>query len=310
MTSGNRCFIVLLFLIQSGCVWALDDLAYYSDYFSFIGRDANGFVAFALDNNRGVDGNEYQAEHFGVLYDGKSGWRKLAGMGNYENTNGDLERIPDSPGFAFEGQPLDGMVIASEPNGLSLQIAPITTRLTEQEENRTRNLGVADAALRWKGRTVRGRVISEHLVWHGWNRLTRTYADTWDNFQGFYLALGSDGENPWQDLYLRSEGEGDARRTKGFMAAGQWSRPIHAKQFAAFDKVLGWGLYRWPRRWEIEIAPDDAGTTPGGRLTLRQVSRRNVSTWLIGGFAMTVVEGEIDLEGRKIPVLGFVELIK
>lgn len=42
-------------------------LVYVSDYFSFVGQDSQGKVAFALDNNRGRDGDAYQAEHFLVL---------------------------------------------------------------------------------------------------------------------------------------------------------------------------------------------------------------------------------------------------
>ena len=64
-----RYIIILLLCLTSFNSFAAEKLAYYSDYFSFIGRDPVGFVAFALDNNRGVDGSEYQAEHFGVLYD-------------------------------------------------------------------------------------------------------------------------------------------------------------------------------------------------------------------------------------------------
>ena len=71
---------------------AAQHLAYYSDYFSFIGRDASGYVAFALDNNRGVDGPDYQAEHFGVMYDQKAGWVPLSGAGDYANTQGLPER--------------------------------------------------------------------------------------------------------------------------------------------------------------------------------------------------------------------------
>lgn len=60
--------IVILFLclipINS---FSAEKLAYHSDYFSFVGRDSIGFVAFAIDNNRGVDGTNFQAEHFGVL---------------------------------------------------------------------------------------------------------------------------------------------------------------------------------------------------------------------------------------------------
>ena len=44
-------------------------LLYVSDYFSFVGEDADGRVTFALDNNRGRDGESWQAEHFVVLHD-------------------------------------------------------------------------------------------------------------------------------------------------------------------------------------------------------------------------------------------------
>jgi len=47
-----------------------------------------------------------------------------------------------------------------------------------------------------------------------------------------------------------------------------------------------------------------------GQLKLRQVSRKNQGNWIIGGFAMTVVEGELLRNGETIPVLGFAELIK
>ena len=49
-------------------------LAYASDYFSFVGADVSGRVAFAVDTNRGRDGTVYQAEHlYAVLYDERSG---------------------------------------------------------------------------------------------------------------------------------------------------------------------------------------------------------------------------------------------
>lgn len=217
--------------------WGLDKLAYYSDYFSFIGRDANGIIAFALDNNRGVDGSKYQAEHFGVLYDEKSGWVKLAGMGSYENASGELEQIPDSPHFAFEGRPETGIVVFSRDNDLVLKIDPIITHLAEKNENRTLNWGSAKSVLNWKDRKIPGRVIYEHLIYRNWNRLTRTYAGTWDNFQGFYLAFGGSDTRTWRDLYLRSEGQGNTRRTKGFARVDGWSGTICAAQFNAYDKA-------------------------------------------------------------------------
>jgi len=58
-------------------------LLYVSDYVSFIGEDSQGHVAFALDNNRGRDGESWQAEHFVVLHDEREGWISLQGTGPY-----------------------------------------------------------------------------------------------------------------------------------------------------------------------------------------------------------------------------------
>ena len=52
-------------------------LLYVSDYVSFVGEDHHGRVAFALDNNRGRDGESWQAEHFVVLHDEHEGWISL-----------------------------------------------------------------------------------------------------------------------------------------------------------------------------------------------------------------------------------------
>src|SRR5690348_9200299 len=95
-------------------------LIYVSDYFSFVGEDHKGHVAFALDNNRGRDGDAYQAEHFLVLHDERQGWVKLAGNGLFQNTKGDLRTIPDSPFFRFQGTPRTGLTITSDMNHLTL----------------------------------------------------------------------------------------------------------------------------------------------------------------------------------------------
>jgi len=61
------------------------ELAYASDYLSFVGRDDRGPVAFAIDTNRGRDGESWQAEHFLVLYDGATCRREVPGGGAYPN---------------------------------------------------------------------------------------------------------------------------------------------------------------------------------------------------------------------------------
>ncbi len=80
-------------------------LIYVSDYFSFVGQDSQGHVAFAFDNNRGRDGEAYQAEHFLALHDERQGWIALDGNGFFDNTKHDLKTIPDSPSFLFQGPP-------------------------------------------------------------------------------------------------------------------------------------------------------------------------------------------------------------
>src|SRR5947209_2605822 len=88
-------------------------LIYVSDYFSFVGADSQGRVAFALDNNRGRDGEKYQAEHFVALHDESNGWVEVAGNGRYDNTKKELVRIPDSQSFHFENTPDTGLTITS-----------------------------------------------------------------------------------------------------------------------------------------------------------------------------------------------------
>ncbi len=102
----------LMFTITGEQLQALK-LAYYSDYFSFIGGDEQGMVAFALDNNRGRDGDSWQAEHFVVLHDEKAGWQNVSGDGPYYNVTRQLESIPDSPDFSFIGKPETGLTIRS-----------------------------------------------------------------------------------------------------------------------------------------------------------------------------------------------------
>jgi hypothetical protein len=145
------------------------------------------------------------------------------------------------------------------------------------------------------------------LIYRHWNRLTRKYTVTWDNFQGFYLTLETGNFRTWRDLYLRSQGEGDTRRAKGFVRVDGWSGTIHVGRFDAYDRAYTWGLYRWPQKWDIEIMLDEAEDTATGKLTLRQISRDNQSNWIIGGFAMTVVKGEFRLKGNVMSVFGFVE---
>ncbi|HZC68106.1 MAG TPA: hypothetical protein VE201_05760, partial [Nitrospirales bacterium] len=120
--------LFLVALLAAGCSGdsaaqpPTSTLIYVSDYFSFVGADQEGRVAFALDNNRGRDGDAFQAEHFVVLHDEHKGWIDVSGNGPYDNLRKELDRIPDSPSFQFVGVPEAGLTITSTPNQLTLRI--------------------------------------------------------------------------------------------------------------------------------------------------------------------------------------------
>lgn len=169
----------LLGLLPPACAGSDPDpesrLIYVSDYFSFVGADTHGRVAFALDNNRGRDGDAYQAEHFAVLHDEHEGWIEIAGSGPYPNRDHVLDRIPNSENLQFEGAPSTGLIITSPHNRLTLAIEPLRERTRHRHDGALTWMGSVPASLTWKGRTILGRVIYEYLVIPEFNRLTRRY---------------------------------------------------------------------------------------------------------------------------------------
>ncbi len=304
---------LLLALLLAGTAQATEKLAYYSDYFSFIGQDEKGYLLFALDSSRGVDEGDFQAEHFGVLYDQSQGWIDLVGTGEYPNYRGNLEKIPDSTAFQFSGRPATGVTVLSRINDLRLEINPLTTRLEDNSGARRQNWGNAAAVVYWQGRVIPGRVIYEGLSYHNWNSLSRRDSDNRDNYQGFYLAIQEDTPSAWQDLYLRAEGRNKFLHSKGFIDTRVDQVSIFSPDLEISRKGWALGFYRWSKGWRMNL--QQAATSKGldppfASLVLNQVSRKNISNWAIGGFAMSVVEGTLEIDGRQSKVLGFAELIK
>ncbi len=279
-------------------------LIYVSDYVSFIGQDSQGKVAFALDNSRGRDGDDYQAQHFLVLHDERTGWVRLHGNSRYDNAGKELKVIPDSPFFHFRGAPKTGMTIVGESNRLMLNIEPIPLRTSRRHDGATVWMGTVPAVLTWQGRKIPGRVIYEYLMMPDFNRLTRTYWDLWKEYQGFYLNIGSDG-----DLYLHRQLSERLAPLMGFLDGftvfdgatdSMWDLKVEV-----LDRGLARGFYRWPTAWRI------TWTGPQGPavLILKQVTRTGIWNLAIGGFSMAVVQGELSLAGKQQEVYGLVELI-
>lgn len=279
-------------------------LVYVSDYFSFVGTDGQGHVVFALDTNRGRDGDAFQAEHFVVLHAERQGWIDVAGNGRYENTKKELLTIPDSPFFHFEGTPEAGITITSAKNQLTLKVDPLPQRHRRSIGNAALWMGSASAVLTWQGRTVPGRVIYEHLLMPDFNRLTRTYVSLWKEFQGLYLLTDGNG-----DLYVHSQQSERfaplAGKLVGFAVWAEQTETLEDLDLLVLDHEFAFGFYRWPTEWRIRWQ----GEKGPGSMTLFLSERKGIMNWVTGGFAMGLIRGEVTYNGRTRPVYGLAELL-
>ncbi|HEY5626468.1 MAG TPA: hypothetical protein VIR79_00840, partial [Nitrospira sp.] len=71
------------------------------------------------------------------------------------------------------------------------------------------------------------------------------------------------------------------------------------------DRDWALGFYRWPTAWRITWSGPKGSAT----LRLKQTTRRNLANWVIGGFAMGIVQGELTFAGTTQQIYGFAELI-
>ncbi len=279
-------------------------LIYVSDYYSFVGEDDQGHVALAIDTNRGKDGETYQAEHFVVFHDEHQGWIDIQGSGSYENVGKDVLSIPDSSAFQFQGDTEFGVTIESQLNDLTLTTSPIIRSLHRNHNGGEMWMGSASATLQWADRTLKGRVIYEYLMIPDFNRLSRTYWGLWKEYQGFYLSLQGGG-----DLYVhhqRSEmltpliGELD-----GFLSIEGKSERFQILQLTPLKFSQGLGFYQWPMEWAFRWM-----TAQGrGAVQLELSQFRRIASWVMGGFAMGIVQGEVSYQGKSYQIYGLVELI-
>lgn len=280
---------------------AASEVTYVSDYISFAGSDGRGRVAFALDSNRGRDGDDYQAEHFVVMHDEVRGWIKMRGGGDYENKGKALAVIPDSGDFRFSGTPITGLTVTSSTNDLRLIINPIPERTTRSDTGSIFSMGSAPATLRWNGRTITGRVIYELLAMANFNRLSGvTLGSGFGSFQGLYLLVGENN-----DFYIHRRSGGVDDELLAFGATG--GETVHPRniKFKTIDRAFAPGFYRWPTAWTVRWDTGHGSAT----LSVRLRDRKLITTWILGGFAMGILEGTLDYDGRTVPVYGLGELI-
>jgi len=279
-------------------------LEYYSDYFSFVGEDNQGKVSFAIDNNRGQDQRSWQADHFLVMHDEHKGWQSLIGNGLYPNTNGLLKQIPDSEYFQFRGTPQTGMKLLSQANKLELQIEPLQNRLSKNEGLSIYQMNSGTAVLSWNDRTIPGRVIHEFLYLPAFNRLSRKYLGVFKDFHGIYAKIGNYG-----DLYIHSQDNPVMAKliglNNGFIVMNNETLPLNNLIINPQDRSFRIGLHRWPDDWQGSF--DYVGKQQPFSLQLKQ--RNDIANWFIGGFAMGIVNGTVQINDEKIEVYGLGEVI-
>jgi hypothetical protein len=260
-------------------------------------------VAFAIDNNRGKDGEKYQAEHFLVLHDEREGWVGLLGNGKYENKNRELVTIPDSPYFAIEGSANKGFVIKGRENDLTFATEPMTMTLSRRSDEGLYEMGSSDAALKWKGRTIKGRVIYEYLVKPGFNRLARINWSVGKNFRGLYLLVSGTG-----DMYFHHRGGKPSSITlpqDGFLVLNGKSRVLPFSEVQATRSRQALGIYRWTLAWEGKVQLEGKSAS----ISIETLDFKVINGWIIGGFAMGIVKGTLEVDGKRYTLYGFSELI-
>jgi hypothetical protein len=281
------------------------EISYYSDYFSFVGSDSQGQVAFALDNNRGQDGKEFQAEHFAVLHDEHKGWVEVKGSGSYENVRHELRTIPNSETFQFQGNVEKGIHIESPNNQLTLSVEPIAFHIENKKGMAHLRMGSAAAVLQWGERQIPGRVIYEYLFLPQFNRLSRSYFGLWKDVHGLYLRVGGKG-----DFYFHSQNSELLQpltgQVSGFLFLEKDSPTSLSKvSIVASDSELAFGFYQWPLSWKGTFY---RGQTPY-KVEVELNERKTLANWVIGGFSMGLVRGKISTEDNIYKVYGLGELL-
>jgi hypothetical protein len=279
---------------------------YYSDYFSFVGRDDKGHVYLAHDNNRGQTGEAFQANHFVAMYDSATGWIELAGNVVYPNPDKILDGLPASQHFAFEGRARTGVVIAGKEGGLRLEVGPLAETLARRNEDGIFWIGSAPATLAWSGRRLEGRVIHEYLQRDTFNYFTAKPDRSFRNFNGLYL-MTEDGHDLYMHFHERKGGSDLTGRLVG-MASWDGPAPLTGLEFRIVETAaVPWRSYRWPIAWQ-------AGFEHGGRaweLALYTAERKLCGDWETGGFAMSVANGVVSARdgSRRMTVTGWAELL-
>jgi hypothetical protein len=91
----------------------------------------------------------------------------------------------------------------------------------------------------------------------------------------------------------------------GFLALNDKTESMKDLKVEVLGHDLALGFYRWPTAWRITWTGSKGPVT----LSLAVFDRNGIANWIIGGFSMGILHGEMDDTGTKYPIYGLAELI-
>lgn len=290
--------------VVTGAASAQKIIAYHSDYFSFVGEDDEGLVAFAIDNNRGQFGDLYQADHFIEYFDDKRGFVRMKGDGRYPNNARTVTEIPPSEHWRVKGKPESGITLSSRNNELNLIVPPLAPIYRNTTAFGSFWVSSSNAKLTTGNREVDGRLIYEFIQFNDRNRLAGIRKGPWQNFNGLYVAI--DGK---YDLYFhhRDDPAPLAEQRAGFATWSEPSRITNLQPAPGESVKADDGSYHWPMTWGGTFSYQDNAY----QYLMRARNRDVVHNWETGGFAMSIVDGEVwSVDGdERRQAVGYAELL-
>ena len=126
----------------------------------------------------------------------------------------------------------------------------------------------------------------------------------WKEFQGLYLLA-----DQAIDIYVHSQlSERIAPlvgKLLGFLAVNDKTEAMQDLKVEVLEHDLTLGFYRWPTSWRISWTSLKGPVT----LTLSLSDRHAFANWIIGGFSMGILRGELNEAGTRHTIYGLAELI-
>ena len=148
-------------------------------------------------------------------------------------------------------------------------------------------------------------MIYEYLFLPHFNRLSQSYFGLWKDFHGLYLRVeeNSDCYFHSQNAELLQPLTGQASRFL-FLENSSPARLSNVNIDASgFESAFG--FYQWPLSWNGSFKRGQTFYTVAFDLH----ERKTIANWVLGGFSMCIVTGNISTDSKSYKVYGLGELL-